>query len=239
MARLKVLIVDDMSSVRKFTTYGLEKNHPNLAIEEAANGKEAQTLIENTRYDLILCDWEMPSMKGDELLEWVRKDSATRDVPFIMITAKNEKDDVLRAMHLGVNGYIVKPFTIEALLQKMATVDRKFDRRAFERFDVCGDVTLHFRETVARGELTDVSMGGVLGIFSIKNHLPQILEKAVADIKLEKGPKAAGLEGFVIRVQAAQAFLDTENIKLAIKFLENAPDKTNDLKAVVNSISVS
>jgi DNA-binding response OmpR family regulator len=237
MSKLKVLVVDDMSSVRKFTRYGLEKNHPNLEIDEAANGKEAQQILEDKHYDLILCDWEMPIMKGDELLEWVRKHPKLKDIPVIMITAKSEKDDVVTAIHLGVNGYIVKPFTIEALLQKMASVDRRFDRRAFERVEISGDITLQFGDKVSRGSLIDVSMGGGLGMFSVKMPLPQILEKVIVDVKLDKGSKSAGLDGFVLRVQAAEAFMDSENIKIAVKFLDLSADKTKELKKLINSIS--
>lgn len=239
MTKLRVLIVDDMASVRSYTKYGLEKSHPHLEIVEACNGKDAQAMLENTRYDLILCDWEMPSMNGDELLEWVRKHSAMKDVPFIMITAKSEKENVLKAISLGVNGYIVKPFTIEALLQKIGAVDRKFDRRTSERFEVSGNITLHFRDLVAKGNLADASMGGVLGLFSIKQPLPQVLEKVSTDIKLDSGANASGLESFVLRVQAAEAFLDAEHIKVALKFLDNSPDKVKELKAFVNSIAIS
>lgn len=237
MAKLKVLVVDDMSSVRKFIRYGLEKNHPNLEIDEAANGREAYQLMEDKHYDLILCDWEMPVMKGDELLELVRKHPKLKDTPVIMITAKSEKDDVITAIHLGVNGYIVKPFTIEALLQKMMSVDRRFDRRAFERVEISGDITMQFGDKVSRGSLMDVSIGGGLGMFSAKMPLPQILEKVIVDVKLDSGAKAAGLDGFVLRVQAAEAFIDSAYIKVAVKFLELSDKKTKELKDLLSSVA--
>ncbi len=237
MAKNKVLVVDDMASVRKFIKFGLEKNHPNVEIFEASNGKEAQTLLEMDKYDLILCDWEMPSMNGPELLHWIRNHPSLKDLPFIMVTAKNEKENVIKAMQAGVNSYVIKPFTIEGLIQKMAEVHRKFDRRQYERFDLSGEVILQFGDTVSRGNLLDLSIGGFLCNIHRKSPIPMIFEKLVCDIKLDNNYKVSGLEGFVVRIQAAEAFIDSEYIKVAVKFLELEDKKTKELKDLLSSVS--
>jgi CheY-like chemotaxis protein len=230
---LKVLLVDDMSTTRHFIKYGLESNHPGLKIFEASNGREAQAKLEKEQFDLVLCDWEMPVMTGEELLTWVRTHDTLSKTKFIMITTKSEKESVLRAVQLDVSGYLVKPFTIEGLLQKMADIDNRFDRRKKERVAMSGNVTLTFRDCSATGDLVDISLGGLLATFPRKNILPQILDKITVDVKSVNDKRVAGLEGFIIRIQAANAFLDTEYISVAVKFLEFDAQKTTELKGFV------
>lgn len=237
MAKNKVLVVDDMASVRRFIKFGLEKNHPNVEIQEAANGKEAQTMLEAEKYDLILCDWEMPLMSGMDLLGWVRNHPKLKEIPFIMVTAKNEKEHVIKALQAGVNSYVIKPFTIEGLIQKMAEVNRKFDRRQYERFDLSGEVVLQFRDLISRGNLLDLSIGGFLCNIHRKSPIPMIFEKLACDIKLDNNHKVSGLEGFVVRIQAAEAFIDSEYIKVAVKLLELDDKKLKELKDLLSSVS--
>jgi CheY-like chemotaxis protein len=233
MGKLRVLIVEDMGSERSFIRDGLQNGPLHIETEEASSGREAQLKLENGHFDLILCDWEAPVVKGDELLKWLRTHPLLKDIPFIMIIAKGERTDVVRAMQAGVNGYMVRPFTIEALLQKITAVDQKFDRRDQERVDMSGTVTLRFRGRVSSGKLIDVSSGGVLGIFDVSDPLPHILEKALCDVQIDKGLKVSGLEGFLLRAQAVEASPDARDIKIAVKFLETPEDKADELKALL------
>jgi len=105
MTKQRVLIIDDMASVRKFVKSGLEKNHTSMEIDEASNGKEAQSKLETESFDLIICDWEMPALKGIELLQWVRNHPTLGSTPFIMLTARNDKESVLQAIKEGANAY--------------------------------------------------------------------------------------------------------------------------------------
>lgn len=237
MTKNKVLVVDDMASVRKFIKFGLEKNHPNVEVFEASNGKEAQVLLETEKYDLVLCDWEMPSMNGMELLNWIRNHHTLKNLPFIMVTAKNEKENIIKALQAGVNSYIIKPFTIEGLIQKMAEVHRKFDRRQYERFDLSGEVILQFGDRISRGSLLDLSIGGFLCCIHRNSAIPMIFEKLLSDIKLDNNSKISAIEGFVVRIQAAEAFFDAEYIKVAVKFLDLSDKKARELKDLLSSVS--
>ncbi|MDI6745459.1 MAG: response regulator, partial [Thermodesulfovibrionales bacterium] len=93
------------------------------------NGKEAVQRLENSRFDFILCDWEMPEMSGSELLQWIRNNPATKAMYFIMVTARNERDYVLEAIKLGVNDYVVKPPTGEVLLQRIKAALQRVERK--------------------------------------------------------------------------------------------------------------
>ena len=73
-------------------------------------------------FDIVLCDWEMPGLSGIDLLKWVRSESALNTLPFIMVTGTAEKESVEKCIAAGVTDYIVKPFTPEALCQKLKKI---------------------------------------------------------------------------------------------------------------------
>ncbi len=237
MKTLKVLVVDDVPSMRKFAKFGLEKGFPHVSIDEAASGKEAQSKIEATEYDLVLCDWEMPDIKGYEVLQWLRQHPVAKSMPFIMVTSRNDKESVVKAIEAGANSYVVKPYTAEMLAQKITAVIERFDRRRHERFNATGTAIIHFRDLVARGALIDLSLGGLFCTVNRKEPIPAIFEKVLLDIKLEGNVKSNGLEGFVIRIQAAEAFIDAEEIKLAFKFMDELPaEKKEELLTLLDAV---
>lgn len=115
MKKIKILIVDDASFMRDIVRKGVRGSYPGFLLKEAADGSQAQSLIKQEDFDLILCDWEMPKMTGEELLAWLRNDSPKPDTSFVMITSRGDKEHVVKALELKANNYIVKPFTNEKL----------------------------------------------------------------------------------------------------------------------------
>jgi two-component system chemotaxis response regulator CheY len=89
-------------------------------ILEAGDGQEALgKLKSNMPIDMVLLDWNMPVMDGMAFLKTVRADDAFKDVKVIMCTSESEKSKVVEALKSGANNYIVKPFTPEALKEKI------------------------------------------------------------------------------------------------------------------------
>ena len=78
-------------------------------------GKTALTKLKNEKYELILCDWNMPEMPGIELLNAVRSDDELKSIPFVMVTAEAKKENIVEAVKAGVSNYVVKPFTAETI----------------------------------------------------------------------------------------------------------------------------
>ncbi len=68
---------------------------------------------------MLMTDWNMPNMNGLELTEAVRKDAKLKDMPILMITTRNMKEDIVTAIKQGVNGYIIKPFDAKTLNEKI------------------------------------------------------------------------------------------------------------------------
>lgn len=92
------------------------------------NGKKAQTILMRESFDLVLCDWEMPEMSGLELLTWCREQAHLKAMPFVMVTSRGDKENVVQAIQAGVSGYVSKPFTNEQLLNKVKQALHKVGR---------------------------------------------------------------------------------------------------------------
>ena len=118
---MKVLIVDDFATMRRILK-NILKQIGLKNISEADNGKEALKELKKEKFDLVLCDWNMPEMPGIELLNQVRSDDALKGIPFVMVTAEAKKENILEAVKAGVSSYIVKPFTAETVDEKLKKI---------------------------------------------------------------------------------------------------------------------
>ncbi len=122
----KILVVDDMLTMRKLVNKslnGIGFTH----LTEAADGEAAWNMIEvahqeNVPYGLIICDWNMPKMTGIELLKKIRSTEVTRQLPFVLLTAEFDRDQVVEAIKAGLNAYVTKPFSMAILSEKLQSV---------------------------------------------------------------------------------------------------------------------
>jgi two-component system chemotaxis response regulator CheY len=118
---MKVLVVDDFATMRRIIKNVLKQiGFTNLL--EADDGTTALVVIKENEVGLIISDWNMPQMSGLDLLKTVRGDSSTKKIPFLMVTAEAQKDNVLQAVQAGVSNYIVKPFTADAVKEKLSQI---------------------------------------------------------------------------------------------------------------------
>lgn len=123
IASVRVLIVEDQSlmiTLLRDMLHIIGFKH----VYVAKNGKEAIETLQNTPMDLVISDWTMAGMDGLEFVKYVRNspDSPQRFVPIIMLTGKSDEQDVIRARDVGVNEYIVKPFTATGLGNRIKAV---------------------------------------------------------------------------------------------------------------------
>ena len=128
MSKVSVLVVDDASFIRDLVKKCLRNYFPGIKIEDAVNGKKAQAILMRETFDLVLCDWEMPEMSGLELLTWCREQPHLKAMPFVMVTSRGDKENVVQAIQAGVSGYVSKPFTNEQLLNKVKQALHKIGR---------------------------------------------------------------------------------------------------------------
>ena len=128
MSKVSVLVVDDASFIRDLVKKCLRNYFPGIKLEDAVNGKKAQAILMRETFDLVLCDWEMPEMSGLELLTWCREQPHLKAMPFVMVTSRGDKENVVQAIQAGVSGYVSKPFTNEQLLSKVRQALHKVGR---------------------------------------------------------------------------------------------------------------
>ncbi|HKM37581.1 MAG TPA: chemotaxis response regulator CheY [Thiopseudomonas sp.] len=118
---MKILIVDDFSTMRRIIKNLLrDLGFTNTA--EADDGATALPMLKNGNFDFLVTDWNMPIMSGLDLLREVRADANLKHLPVLMVTAEAKRDQIIAAAQAGVNGYVVKPFTAQALKDKIEKI---------------------------------------------------------------------------------------------------------------------
>jgi two-component system chemotaxis response regulator CheY len=118
---MKIMVVDDMSTMRRIVK-NLLKQLGFANVDEAENGQEALIKLRADKFGFVVSDWNMPVMSGIELLRAIRADEALKAIPVLMVTAEAQKENIIEAVQAGVSNYVVKPFTAEALQDKIAKI---------------------------------------------------------------------------------------------------------------------
>jgi two-component system, chemotaxis family, chemotaxis protein CheY len=115
----KVLIVEDNPNLRKVIV-NIVKKIGYTDVVEAEDGTAAWKVVEDGNVGLVLTDWAMPGMTGIDLLKKIRAAKApTNNLPILMITAADTKDSILTAGKEGVDAYIIKPFSVKTIVDKI------------------------------------------------------------------------------------------------------------------------
>lgn len=125
----KFLVVDDFATMRKIIKKVLsELGFKN--VEEADDGKTALPMLKSAAatgapYQVVISDWNMPGLPGIELLKACRGDAQLKSVPFMMVTAESEQQNIIEAAKAGVSDYVVKPFNAATLKSKLENIYKK------------------------------------------------------------------------------------------------------------------
>lgn len=119
-----ILVVDDHSMTRTLVR-SILKGVGYGTVVQAESGASALALLKTQVVDLIICDWNMPNGNGLELLQALRAKDATKNLPFLMLTAEAYRENVKAAAEAGVTDYVVKPFTAETLVNKVEEIFKR------------------------------------------------------------------------------------------------------------------
>ncbi|QTL34783.1 MULTISPECIES: response regulator [Pseudoalteromonas] len=112
---VRFLVVDDCTTVRNVVRNIIKTRLGSEQVLMATNGKQALQILESQPVDIIISDWQMPELNGEELLYRVRNSARFKDIPFIMMTSNGERDFVITAIQNGVSHFVVKPFRADKL----------------------------------------------------------------------------------------------------------------------------
>jgi len=115
---MRVLVVDDFSTMRRIIKNILRQIGLNNVVE-ADDGTTAWDVLNKDKIDFVISDWNMPQMTGIDLLRKVRGSEEFADMPFLMVTAEAQQENIIEAVQAKVSNYIVKPFTAEVMKQKI------------------------------------------------------------------------------------------------------------------------
>jgi two-component system chemotaxis response regulator CheY len=116
-----VLVVDDLALFRGMLKQMFQQLGP-YHILEAADGPTALQRLYTQPVDLVTIDWHLGPMSGVDLLKAIRADPYLHTIPALMITVESSKESIMLALQAGVNSYIVKPFPLATLAEKLATL---------------------------------------------------------------------------------------------------------------------
>jgi two-component system chemotaxis response regulator CheY len=118
---ISVLIVDDQQTMRSLVRSGLQQLGFSTFVE-APDGEEGLRNMLTRNVQLVISDFNMPKLDGLGLLRAIRSHPPIRSTAFIMLTGRADKELVQRAVQFGVNNYLVKPFTVAVLKEKIEAV---------------------------------------------------------------------------------------------------------------------
>ena len=119
----RILLIEDDNDIRELIKYNLEKRAHTVIDHDNANS--ALITLEDVAIDLILLDIMLPGLKGTQFLKIVRDKQSTKNIPIIIISAKNREEDIISALDSGADDYLPKPFSIEMLIAKINSILRR------------------------------------------------------------------------------------------------------------------
>lgn len=123
MSPKRILIVEDEQPIREMIGFAL--GSAGYEIQEAADARQAQTVIADSLPDLILLDWMLPGTSGIDYARRLKKEELTREVPIIVLTARTEEEDRVHGLECGADDYVTKPFSPRELIARIKAVLRR------------------------------------------------------------------------------------------------------------------
>ncbi len=118
---MKVLVVDDSPTMRRMVKNVLAKLGYSDVLE-AEDGMQALKMLEEHSVEFLIIDWNMPGVSGIEIIHWLRRQEAYRSLPVLMISIRNNREDIMQAAQAQVSGYLLKPFSPATLQQKIEQI---------------------------------------------------------------------------------------------------------------------
>ncbi len=140
MSKINILIVEDEAAIRGMLTIVLEQ--AGFIPITAAEVDAAQKMVSENLPDLILLDWMLPGVSGVEWARRLKKDTAFKDIPIILLTARGEEEDKVRGLEIGADDYLTKPFSPKELVARIRAVLRRSGKLHGASQLTLGDLTL-------------------------------------------------------------------------------------------------
>ena len=118
-----ILVVEDETALAELIRYNLAAEGYRMAV--ASDGEEAEVLLAEDSFDLVVLDWMLPGISGLELCRRLRRRDTTRALPVLMLTARGEEGDRVRGLATGADDYVVKPFSVPEVVARVKALLRR------------------------------------------------------------------------------------------------------------------
>ncbi len=125
----KIILIEDDKDLQEIIKYNFSKEKYDVVL--CSDGEEALDLIKHEMPDLVILDWMLPNLSGVEILRQIRASKNLKKIPIIMLTARTEESDKLRAFDTGADDYITKPFSNSELIARTKALLRRVSEDSF------------------------------------------------------------------------------------------------------------
>jgi len=192
-----IIVIDDDYSIRRLIKFTLEKEHYKVITAEDA--LEGINTLNSRKIDLIILDIIMPDIDGYEALKVIKSSEQLKEIPVLLLTAKNEIDDMMRGFELGADEYLAKPFELSELLARIRNLLRIKELQnkilQAERMAAVGQIALTIRHEI-NNPLT-----AVIGQCEMILRKGNLLPKDVRVILEEIYKQGITIEGIISRLE--------------------------------------
>jgi two-component system, chemotaxis family, chemotaxis protein CheY len=228
MHNAQFLVVDDSKVVRTKVRTVLKNEIGAKNIFEASDGTEAMKILQLNKINMIISDWNMPSLSGEELLYSVRNNKEWCNIPFIMMTAYGERDFIMTAIQNGVSDYIIKPFTSAELEDKIRKLWNIAEMQKEERYNLLPvhNLTINCEDTVLKAQLININRTGALIRLKYDENL-NLFKRYKLSLKVAMPNENDDLVinpiyGIAVRLEAEDCFVTSSKACLmALTFIPN------------------
>jgi two-component system phosphate regulon response regulator PhoB len=208
----RILLVEDDPSLIKLLTYNLASAGHGVCA--STNAEEAELLLDEELFDLVILDWMLPEMSGIEFCGRLRRSPKTAHMPVLMLTARGEETDRIRGLATGADDYVVKPFSVPELLARVQALLRRAAPERIADKLVAGGLTLDRQaHRVMRGQ-RQVTLGPT--------------EYKLLEVLLESAGRVLTRSQIIDRVWGTTAEIDERTIDVHIGRLRKALVRGNE-----------
>jgi CheY-like chemotaxis protein len=216
VSKISFLVVDDSPTTRELVSRSLKLVFGSAEIFMAENGKEALRVLKEKDIDIIISDWNMPQMDGEELLFEVRNNPKLKELPFVLMTSNANRDFIITAIQLGVTQYIVKPFSPGELERKVRSSLNVLRRRQEQRYSLPEHTAVvRIGKECYMGKMLDLSRTGTLLVVDYDENM-RLYRNCDVDLQLHdpngiesKASLISSLVGTIVRLEAENTFHPT------------------------------
>lgn len=214
---MKILLVEDEEKLSNLVKAFLEKE--GYEVIQSYDGKDALDKFRKDEFDFIILDLMLPFVTGESVCRSIRETSST---PIIMVTAKDEEEDVLEGLEIGADDYITKPFSVKELIQRIKVISRRINKPKTEKVFRIKDVSIDIEKGIVKKSDKRVDITGV----ELK-----ILEVFIKNSEIILSREKIIEEGFGYEFEGTDRVIDA-HIKNIRKKLEDNPKKPEIIKTI-------